>query len=73
MKITGEKGLGRILKVFLQSCFYGGIALLIIWPIQLKIFGLRPNAITWVIYPNQNRYNSKHVILYHMFFIMNII
>lgn len=52
MKITGEKGLGRILKVFLQSCFYGGIALLIIWPIQLKIFGLRPNAITWVIYPN---------------------
>lgn len=52
MKILGENGLGRILKVFLQACFWGGIALLIIWPFQLKLFGLRLNTITSVIYPN---------------------
>lgn len=52
MKITGEKGLGRILKVFLQACFWGGIGLLIIWPFQLKIFGLELNPIAGVIYPN---------------------
>jgi len=52
MKILGEKGLGRILKVFLQACFWGGIVLLIIWPFQLKLFGLEPNAIGLVIYPN---------------------
>ena len=52
MKILGENGLGRILKVFLQTCFIGGIILLIIWPFQLKLFGLKPNAVTLVIYPN---------------------
>ena len=52
MKIVGENGLGKILKVFLQTCFLGGILLLIIWPFQLKLFGLEPNAIGLVIYPN---------------------
>ena len=52
MKILGENGLGKILKVFLQTCFFGGILLLIIWPFQLKLFGLEPNAIGLVIYPN---------------------
>lgn len=52
MEITGENGLGRILKVFLQTFFFGGIILLIIWPFQLKILGLELNAIAAVIYPN---------------------
>ena len=52
MKILGENGLGKILKVFLQTCFFGGILLLIIWPFQLKLFGIEPNAIGLVIYPN---------------------
>ena len=52
MKILGENGLGKILKVFLQTCFIGGIILLIIWPFQLKLFGLEPNAVGLVIYPN---------------------
>ena len=52
MKIVGENGLGRILKIFLQTCFIGGIILLITWPFQLKLFGLKPNAAALVIYPN---------------------
>ena len=52
MKILGENGLGKILKVFLQTCFFGGIILLVIWPFQLKLFGMKPNAIAFVIYPN---------------------
>ena len=52
MKIVGENGLGRILKVFLQTCFIGGIILLITWPFQLKLLGLKPNAVALVIYPN---------------------
>ena len=52
MKITGEMGLGKILKVFLQACFWGGIILLVIWPFQLQLFGLEPNAIALVMYPN---------------------
>jgi len=51
MKITGEMGLGKILKVFLQACFWGGIILLVIWPFQLQLFGLEPNAIALVMYP----------------------
>ena len=52
MKILGENGLGKILKVFLQTCFYGGILLLIILPFQLRMVGLRLNATAVVIYPN---------------------
>ena len=52
MYLLGENGLGKILKVFLQTCFFGGILLLIIWPFQLKLLGLKPNAVALVIYPN---------------------
>lgn len=52
MKILGENGLGRILKVFLQTCFYGGILLLIILPFVLKMVGLHLNATAVVIYPD---------------------
>lgn len=52
MKILGENGLGRILKEFLQICFYGGIILLIVLPFLLKFAGLNLNATAVVIYPN---------------------
>ena len=52
MKILGEDGLGKILKIFLQTCFYGGIVLLIILPFQLQMVGLHLNASAFVIYPN---------------------
>ena len=52
MKILGEKGLGKVLKEFLQICFYGGIILLIILPFLLSTTGLRLNAAAAVIYPN---------------------
>jgi len=52
MKILGENGIGRILKVFLQACFWGGIILLIILPFQLKMVGLKLNVTAAVIYPN---------------------
>lgn len=52
MRILGENGLGKILKMFLETCFIGGIILLIILPLQLKLFGIEPNAVGLVIYPN---------------------
>lgn len=52
MEILGEKGIGNILKIFLQVCFWGGIVLLIILPFQLQMFGLKLNATAFVIYPN---------------------
>ena len=29
MKITGENGIGKILKIFLQVCFYCGMIILV--------------------------------------------
>ena len=52
MEILGEKGIGKILKRFLQICFWGGIAVLIILPFLLQMVGLRFNASAFVIYPN---------------------
>ena len=52
MEILGEKGIGKILKIFLQTCFWGGIAVLIILPFLLQMVGLRFNASAFVIYPN---------------------
>ncbi len=52
MEILGEKGIGKFLKIFLQICFWGGIALLIILPFALQIVGLNLNATAFVIYPN---------------------
>ena len=52
MKIVGKNGLGNILKIILQICFWGGIAVLIILPFLLQMVGLRFNASAFVIYPN---------------------
>lgn len=52
MKIVGKKGLGSILKNFLQICFYLGILILIILPFVLKVYGLSLNASAFIIYPN---------------------
>lgn len=52
MKILGENGVGRFLKIFLQTCFFGGIVLLIILPFELQMVGLHLNATAFVIYPN---------------------
>lgn len=52
MKVTGEKGLGELLKVFLQICFYLGVFVLLVLPFVLKPFGLNLGASVFVIYPN---------------------
>ena len=52
MEILGEKGIGKILKIFLQICFWGGIAVLIVLPFLLQLVGLKLNATAFVIYPN---------------------
>ena len=52
MKILGEKGIGKLLKEFLQICFYGGIVLLLLLPFLLKMVGLHLNVTAGVIYPN---------------------
>ena len=52
MEILGENGIGKILKIFLQVCFWGGIVLLIILPFQLQMVGLKLNATVFVIYLN---------------------
>ena len=52
MEILGEKGIGKFLKVLLQVCFWGGIAVLIVLPFMLQMVGLKLNATAFVIYPN---------------------
>lgn len=52
MKVTGEKGLGSMIKILLQICFYGGIFILVTMPFVLNIFGVNLNASFIVIYPN---------------------
>ena len=52
MEILGEKGIGKFLKVLLQVCFWGGIAVLIVLPFLLQLVGLKLNATAFVIYPN---------------------
>ena len=52
MQITGKKGLGNILKVFLQICFFIGIVLLITLPFILSKLGFHLNAAAFIIYPN---------------------
>ena len=39
MKIVGEQGVGKVLKVFLKVCFYVGIVILIGLPFIMKILG----------------------------------
>ena len=52
MKLTGENGLGDLLKVFLQICFGLGIILLLGLPFALMPFGLNLGASAFIIYPN---------------------
>lgn len=52
MKLTGENGLGDLLKVFLQICFYSGVVILLVLPFILKPFGLNIGASAFIIYPN---------------------
>lgn len=52
MKITGENGIGKILKIFLQLCFYCGIIILVGLPFLLNKLGCNLGASMYVIYPN---------------------
>ena len=52
MKIMGEKGIGNILQIFLEICFFIGIIILIILPFALNKMGLNLGASMYVIYPN---------------------
>lgn len=52
MKVTGENGLGSILKVILQISFIGGIMFLILLPILLLIIKEPMGAFVYVLYPN---------------------
>ena len=52
MKILGEDGIGKFLKIFLQICFAGGIIFLISLPFWIENIGLQLNEISVIIYPN---------------------
>ena len=52
MELSGKKGVGNILKIFLQICFYGGIIVLIFLPFAFSALGLKLNSCMYVIYPN---------------------
>ena len=52
MKITGENGIGKILKFFLQIGFYVGIVFLIILPFILNKMGFNLKSCMFVLYPN---------------------
>ena len=52
MELSGKKGVGNILKIFLQICFYGGIIVLIFLPFAFSSLGLKLNSCMYVIYPN---------------------
>ena len=52
MELTGKKGIGNLLKIFLQICFYVGILVLVGLPFVLNLMGLNLNACMFVIYPN---------------------
>lgn len=52
MKLNGEKGIGNILKIFLEVCFWTGVVLLIALPFILNAIGFKLGASMFVIYPN---------------------
>ena len=52
MKITGEQGIGKVLKIFLQVCLYSGIIILIGLPFVLSKIGFNLGSSMYVIYPN---------------------
>ena len=52
MKIVWEQGIGKILKLFLQLCFYAGIIVLAGLPFILSAIGFNLITSMCVIYPN---------------------
>ena len=52
MELKGKKGIGNILKIGLEICFFAGIIILIALPFALQLIGLHLNASMFVIYPN---------------------
>lgn len=52
MRVTGEKGLGNYLKIFLEVCFCVSVILMIALPFILGFFGMNIGASAFVIYPN---------------------
>ena len=52
MEITGKKGIGNILKIFLQVCLYTGIVVLVLLPFSLNAIGFKLGASMFIIYPN---------------------
>lgn len=52
MNLTGKKGIGNVLKIFLEICFYAGIIILIALPFVLNVMGFKLGASMFVIYPN---------------------
>ena len=52
MELTGEKGLGKMLKIFLQICFYVGAVIIVFLPFVLQRLGLGLGASLFIIYPN---------------------
>lgn len=52
MNITGQKGLGNILKIVLQTFFYIGIIVILVLPFILQNFGLNVFDSAVLIYPN---------------------
>ena len=52
MQILGEKGIGNVLKIFLQGSFYIGIIILITLPFIFNKLGFGLGASMYIIYPN---------------------
>lgn len=52
MELSGKKGIGNVLKIFLQICFYGGIIVLIALPFVFSTLGITLHSSMYVIYPN---------------------
>ncbi len=52
MELSGKNGVGNILKIFLEICFYLGVILLVALPFVLNLMGFKLGASMFVIYPN---------------------
>lgn len=52
MKVEGKKGIGNILKIFVQICFILGVIFLIVLPFILQQLGFKLGASIFIIYPN---------------------
>ena len=52
MQITGKRGIGKIINVFLKICFYVGIVFVIVLPFLLSKIGFNLKLSMFVLYPN---------------------